>query len=298
MLTAYHYRTQVNDSGHRIPRDPAGKSPYPAEKHRKSLGHGSSIPAGNCPDFFRRIPANFLCFPAGIGRKALEKIRKFSGRNTASTKSPELPGTGRFRVGLFDLGGHNFEAKHLYFDNFFTSLGWLEKLKLQNIKASGTIRPDRAGISPDFAKKYKMERGDYKSIITSNSIVFIWMDTKHAFLARNYHKDNEIVSISRQLTNGQRITINYPKAIKDYNQFVHGVDRLSQRISCYNVDRKSKRNWLRIFIYFLNASIFNSFICYNQLPQDKLTYLNTWFQWRSLSAPAVNEYVVGDLLLK
>jgi hypothetical protein len=27
-------------------------------------------------------------------RKALEKIRKFSGRNTASAKSPELPGTG------------------------------------------------------------------------------------------------------------------------------------------------------------------------------------------------------------
>jgi hypothetical protein len=34
----------------------------------------------------------------------LEKIRKIFGRNTASTKSPELPGTGRFRTGLFDLG--------------------------------------------------------------------------------------------------------------------------------------------------------------------------------------------------
>jgi len=33
----------------------------------------------------------------------LEKIRKISGRNTASTKSPELPGTGRFQAGLFDL---------------------------------------------------------------------------------------------------------------------------------------------------------------------------------------------------
>ena len=31
---------------------------------------------------------------------------------------------------------------------------------------------------------------------------------------------------------------------------------------------------MSIFIYFLNASIFNSFICYNQLAQDKLTYLN------------------------
>jgi hypothetical protein len=100
------------------------------------------------------------------------------------------------------------------------------------------------------------------------------MDTKQVVLASNYHKDNEVVLISRRLNNGQRITIDCPKAVKDYNQFSHGVDQLSQRISCYNLDRKSKRNWLQMFIYFLNASISNSFICYNQLAQDKLTYLN------------------------
>jgi hypothetical protein len=58
-------------------------------------------------DFFRSIPANFLCFPAGTGQKSSEKIRKISGRNTASTKSPELSGTGRFRAGLFDLRINN-----------------------------------------------------------------------------------------------------------------------------------------------------------------------------------------------
>jgi hypothetical protein len=119
-----------------------------------------------------------------------------------------------------------------------------------------------------------MERGDYKSVIMSHSIVFVWMDTKHVFLASNYHKDNEVVLISRRLKNGQRITINCPKAVKDYNQFSHGVDRLNQRISCYNLDRKFKRNWLRIFIHFLKASISNSFICYNQLTEDKPAYLN------------------------
>ena len=172
------------------------------------------------------------------------------------------------------ISGHNFQGKHLCFDNFFISLRLLENLKLHNIKACGTIRPDRAGIPSDFAKKSRMQRGDCKSIITSNSIIFIWMDTKHAFLGSNYHKENEIVSLSRRLQNGQRSTTACPTAIKDYNQFSHGVDLFNQRISCYNLDRKSKRNWLRIFIYFLNASIFNSFICYNQLAQDKLTYLN------------------------
>ncbi len=96
--------TQVDDSGHRMPRDPAGKSPDPAGKHRKSLERGSSTPAANCPYFFRWIPVNFLCFLAVTSRKSSEKIRKISSRNTASTKSPELPGTGSFRTGLFDLG--------------------------------------------------------------------------------------------------------------------------------------------------------------------------------------------------
>jgi hypothetical protein len=56
-----------------------------------------------------------------------------------------------------------------------------------------------------------MERGDYKSMVIWNSIVFISMDTKHVFSASNYHEDNEVVSISRPLKNSQRITIDSTK---------------------------------------------------------------------------------------
>ena len=86
-------------------------------------------------------------------------------------------------------------------------------------------------------------------MITSNTIVIIWMNTKQVFLASNYHKDNEVVSICRRLKNAQRITIACPKVTKDYNPFSHGIDRLNQRISCYNLDHKSKRNCLRMFIF-------------------------------------------------
>jgi len=54
-------------------REDAGKSPDPPGKHRKLLEHGSSISAGNCPDFFRWIPANFLCFPSEIVWKSSKK---------------------------------------------------------------------------------------------------------------------------------------------------------------------------------------------------------------------------------
>jgi hypothetical protein len=42
-----------------------------------TIERGSSIPAGNCPDFFPWIPVNFLCFPAATGRKSSEKSENF-----------------------------------------------------------------------------------------------------------------------------------------------------------------------------------------------------------------------------
>jgi hypothetical protein len=76
------------------------------------------------------------------------------------------------------------------------------------------------------------------------------------------------------LKNRQLIEIDCPKAIKDFNKFIRGVDRFNQRMSCYLFDRKSRRNWLRLFIFFFDASLANSYICYNQLAQNKLSYLN------------------------
>ena len=100
------------------------------------------------------------------------------------------------------------------------------------------------------------------------------MDTKHVFLASNDCQNTGIVTVSRRLKDGKLIDIHCPKAIKDYNKFIRGVDRFNQRISCYKFDRKFKRNWLRLFIFFFNASLANSFICYNQLAETKLLYLN------------------------
>ena len=152
------------------------------------------------------------------------------------------------------IGGHNFEGKHLYFDNFFTSLLLLEKLKLRGVIATETIRADRVGIPSQFALKEKMERGEYKSIVTSNFVIFKWMDAKHVFLGSNDYQNTEIIRISRRLKNKQLIEIDCPKAIKDYNKFIRGIDRFNQRISCYLFDRKSRRNWLRLFIFFVTAS--------------------------------------------
>ena len=107
------------------------------------------------------------------------------------------------RVVFTLIADHHFEGKYLYFDNYFTSLSLLENLRRQRISATGTIRSDRAGIPPQFAVKEKMERGDYKSVVISNTIVHKWMDTKHVFLASNDCENTEIITVSRQLKDKQ-----------------------------------------------------------------------------------------------
>ena len=119
-----------------------------------------------------------------------------------------------------------------------------------------------------------MERGGYKSIAISNTIIFKWMDTKPVFQASNNCENTEIITISRRLKNKQRIEVDCPKAIMDYKKFIHGVDRFNQRIPSYTFDRKSKRNWLHLVFFFFNAPLASAYICYDQLDQNELSYLD------------------------
>jgi hypothetical protein len=80
--------------------DPAGS----CRKVLEIAGTGSSVPTGNLLDFFRWIPVNFLCFPAGTGQKSSEKIRKISGENTASTFQRFLVLSCRNQPVIFGLG--------------------------------------------------------------------------------------------------------------------------------------------------------------------------------------------------
>ncbi len=64
----------------------------------------TSIPTGNLLDFFRWIPVNFLWLSTGTGRKSSEKIRRFSGGNTASTFRRFSVLSCRNRPVIFDLG--------------------------------------------------------------------------------------------------------------------------------------------------------------------------------------------------
>ena len=53
-----------------------------------------------------------------------------------------------------------------------------------------------------------------------------------------------------------------PLVVDKYNQYMLGVDRLDQRMSYYQFNRKSVRWWRKVFFWVLEVMIVNAFILY------------------------------------
>ena len=78
--------------------------------------------------------------------------------------------------------------KIVYFDNYFTSLPVLEKLRHENMLACGTIRLNRKGTPQNMVADKSMKRGDWDYRVSSTDITYFkWMDSKAIYLASNFH---------------------------------------------------------------------------------------------------------------
>jgi len=67
------------------------------------------------------------------------------------------------------------------------------------------------------------------------------------------------------MKDGSRMSISCPNPIKDYNKYMGGVDHADRLRALYNVDRKSKKWWLRIFWGLLDITFVNAYVIYCQM---------------------------------
>lgn len=156
------------------------------------------------------------------------------------------------------------KKNNFFFDNFFTSIPLLEKLKIENSLACGTIRAHRKGI-PILHDDSNLAKGstDYK--LTDSGIgVFKWKDTKSVLLASNYH-GTEKTTFLRKNKQGVSTEIPCPQIIKDYNNYMGGVDHADQLRVTYGVDRRSKKWWHRLFWGMIDILFVNAYIIYKDL---------------------------------
>ena len=153
----------------------------------------------------------------------------------------------------------------LYFDNYFCSITLLDVLLSKELFACGTLRVDRKYYPKDILKPDKeLQKSEFDFAQSGNIGVAKWKDrgTKCVCVASTIHNPGESTTVSRRNQKGEKVPVNCPKMISCYNKYMGGVDYFDQYMSFYNMNHKSRRWWIKIFLYLLEVCIVNSYILY------------------------------------
>lgn len=128
----------------------------------------------------------------------------------------------------------------LFFDNYFSSVPLMAKLKMEKTCACATIRSNRRQL-PELRSDKSLTRGEYDFKTTEEGItLFKWKDNKVVYIISNYH-GCEVGTVERTERDGTKITVSCPTALSDYNMFMGGIDKADMLRSIYGTGRKSKK---------------------------------------------------------
>jgi len=154
---------------------------------------------------------------------------------------------------------------HVYYDNFFSSVGLAVALLQNGTTSIATTRPDRTGFPNEEINKGSVEgysRGMTHSTTLDNKVhCFVWLNAKPVFFIDTEFGSTELSLVSRKLRNGSSIRVSCPPAVVAYNQSMGGVDLADQICRFNSCTHKSSCRWyLRLFWFLLDLAIDNAYI--------------------------------------
>ena len=157
---------------------------------------------------------------------------------------------------------HNFRdsQQHIYFDNFFTSVGLLIDLSKMGLYGCGTLRTNRKGFPitlKDVAKKGLGERGKSQTEQYKNLTVSVWQDNRPVCVAASNSDPTTSELVKRKKRDGSHDNFSCPQAVYLYNRYMGGVDRNDQLRGYYQVRLKGRKYYKYIFWFLFDLAITN-----------------------------------------
>ncbi|XP_055622963.1 piggyBac transposable element-derived protein 4-like isoform X2 [Toxorhynchites rutilus septentrionalis] len=186
---------------------------------------------------------------------------------------------------------------HFSFDRFFTSYEIVQYLFDHGIHVTATVNCNRSDL-PVLIKQHKSQskmrkhfrRGQYKWRVKKNVAFIMWQDVKMVtLLTTAFHPLTEKATCERTQHDGTTKTLPCPKAIVEYINRMGGVDRFDQKRKSYEVGRKSKKWWMRIFYFCINLAITNAHLLYSSNSRIRNPMLQLQFRLK-LARDLVGDY--------
>ena len=157
----------------------------------------------------------------------------------------------------------------VFFDNWFSSLDLMQKLKKKVLLAVGTIRPSRLQRCPLKATKDLEKEGrgamDYRTDNNSGIIITKWVDNKTLHLIPNYVGIEPMESIQRWSKYEKRkVQVPCPQIVVAYNKAMGGVDLADMLISLYRIPVKTHRWYIKVFWHLVDIAKVNGWLLYRR----------------------------------
>ncbi|KAJ0169398.1 hypothetical protein K1T71_014985 [Dendrolimus kikuchii] len=172
---------------------------------------------------------------------------------------------------------------HVIFDNFFASYPLMQYLYDNGIHSTATVDINRADL-PTLVKaqkknvKVKLDRGNYKWRVKKDVGFLIWQDTKNVTLLRTAFHPKDKTFCQRTMKDDTKKNFPCPLVITEYTKRMGGVDRFDQKRSTYEVGRRNRRWWCRIFYFLINLAITDAFILHSVSPRNRVPMTNLQFR--------------------
>lgn len=223
-----------------------------------------------------------LCGVSGFSYK----FEIYTGReNDEINRLPEEPNLGAsanvvVRLSRIVPNGKNYV---IYFDNYYTSLSLLHYLANRGIYSLGTVRRNRLPNCklPSEDKIKKLDRGfsvefvcDFEGVDISS---VAWKDNKTVCLLSTYSGELPKGKIERyDRKSKQRINIDCPNLVLEYNKHMGGVDLMDSLIGRYHIKIKSKKWYMRLFYHLLDMTLVNAWLLYRRslMQKGEQKYIN------------------------
>ena len=136
--------------------------------------------------------------------------------------------------------------------------------------ACGTFRRGRVGIPNEVTEVRLKNQGEHLMMQRDNLVATAWQDKRTVFILSTNSDPTVGGTLERRKKSGAVVEVPCPQSVKNYTQYMNGVDHHDQLRSVYGISRKAQKWWMYVFFFLCDVAICNSYIIMCESPHHVL----------------------------